>query len=90
VRSAARSIGDTRIGPLDDTAGAFGRADAALHHAKQTGRNQVLAWDALVASGHLAPKQSDAVLELFRAARRPRRRRRFRVKLGRPQVRRRS
>ena len=59
------SIGYTRIGPLDDTAGAFGRADAALYHAKQTGRNQVLAWEALVASGHLAPKQSDAVLELF-------------------------
>jgi hypothetical protein len=54
-----------RIGALDDTAGAFGRADAALHHVKQTGRNQVLAWEALVASGHLAPKQSDAVLERF-------------------------
>jgi diguanylate cyclase (GGDEF)-like protein len=59
------SIGYTRIGPLDETAGAFGRADAALYHAKQTGRNQVLGWEALVASGHLAPKQSDAVLELF-------------------------
>lgn len=59
------SIGYTRIGPLDDTAGAFGRADAALYHAKQSGRNQVLAWEALVASGHLAPKQNDAVLELF-------------------------
>lgn len=59
------SIGFTRIGPLDDTAGAFGRADAALYHAKQTGRNQVLGWEALVASGHLAPKLSDAVLELF-------------------------
>ena len=59
------SIGYTRIGPLDDTAGAFGRADAALYHAKETGRNQVLGWEALVAAGHLAPKQNDAELELF-------------------------
>jgi GGDEF domain-containing protein len=54
-----------RIGPLYDIAGAFDRADAAPHHAKQTGRNQVLAWEALVASDHLALKQSDALLELF-------------------------
>ncbi|RPH46061.1 MAG: sensor domain-containing diguanylate cyclase [Burkholderiales bacterium] len=59
------SIGYTRIGPLDDTAGAFGRADAALYHAKETGRNQVLGWEALVAAGHLAPKSNDAELELF-------------------------
>lgn len=59
------SIGYTRIGPLDDAAGAFGRADAALYHAKQHGRNQVHAWEDLVTAGHLAPKSSSAELELF-------------------------
>lgn len=59
------SIGYTRIGPLDDAAGAFGRADAALYHAKENGRNQVHAWEDLVAAGHLAPKSNSAELELF-------------------------
>ena len=60
------SIGYTRIGQFDDAAGAFGRADAALYHAKQNGRNQTHAWEELVAAGHLeAPKANDAVVELF-------------------------
>ena len=60
------SIGYTRVAPFDDAAGAFGRADAALYHAKQNGRNQTHAWEALVADGHLeAPKTNDAVVELF-------------------------
>jgi len=59
------SIGVTRIGSLDDAAGAFGRADAALYHAKQNGRDQVHAWEDLVAAGLLAPARAGTELELF-------------------------
>jgi diguanylate cyclase (GGDEF)-like protein len=60
------SIGFTRIGPMDDAASAFDRADAALYHAKQNGRNQAHAWEDLVAARLLAPRQSEAVVELCR------------------------
>jgi diguanylate cyclase (GGDEF)-like protein len=59
------SIGFTRIGPLDNAASAFDRADAALYHAKQNGRNQAHAWEDLVAAKLLVPKQNDATVELF-------------------------
>jgi diguanylate cyclase (GGDEF)-like protein len=60
------SIGYTRIGPFDEAAGAFGRADAALYHAKEHGRNQIHAWEDLVAAGHLSAASSASTeIELF-------------------------
>jgi diguanylate cyclase (GGDEF)-like protein len=60
------SIGFTRIQTLDDAAGAFDRADAALYHAKQNGRNQVHSWEDLIDAKLIAPKQAAvAEVELF-------------------------
>jgi len=47
------SIGWTRIRPQDAPASAMRRADAALYHAKQKGRNSVFQYELLVAQGEL-------------------------------------
>jgi diguanylate cyclase (GGDEF)-like protein len=60
------SIGYTVIHPADTGAAAFGRADEALYVAKQTGRNQVLRYEQLVAEGRLTEtKLEGGALELF-------------------------
>jgi len=46
------SIGFSILLPHDTPSGAFGRADKAVYHAKEHGRNQVCSYQALVASGH--------------------------------------
>ena len=44
---------------------AFERADKAVYHAKQNGRNQVADHAALVASGGFADASRDSDVELF-------------------------
>ncbi|MBX3635087.1 MAG: GGDEF domain-containing protein [Rubrivivax sp.] len=59
------SIGFTQVRPGDTPAGAFERADQAVYHVKQNGRNQVADHAALVASGALADATRDSDVELF-------------------------
>ncbi len=66
VGSITVSCGFTKINPLDLASNIIGRADAALYHAKHSGRNQVCQHEALVAQG-LLNKIEDASgeIELF-------------------------
>lgn len=50
------SVGFTAVRPGDTPSVAFERADKAVYHAKQNGRNQVCSHADLLASGHLAEK----------------------------------
>ena len=45
------SIGFTAVSPLDVPTDVVGRADEALYHAKEHGRNQVCCYERLVAEG---------------------------------------
>ncbi len=47
------SVGFTRIRPMDSPAAAFERADKAVYYAKHHGRNQVQAYEHLIAQGEL-------------------------------------
>jgi len=61
------SIGWTKIRSQDAPADAIGRADAALYHAKGSGRNQVFQHERLIADGRLTPdaQRQPAEIELF-------------------------
>ncbi len=59
------SIGFTALRPGDTPTGAFERADKALYHVKQNGRNQVADHGQLVAAGHLVESEHDSDVELF-------------------------
>jgi diguanylate cyclase (GGDEF)-like protein len=59
------SVGFTAVRPGDTPAGAFERADKAVYHAKQNGRNQVASHAALVQSGALREQAHDGDVELF-------------------------
>ncbi len=59
------SVGFTEVLANDTPTAAFERADKAVYHAKQHGRNQVCSHAVLVASGALAPARQESELELF-------------------------
>ncbi len=59
------SIGFTAVRAGDTPSGAFERADKAVYHAKQHGRNQVRSHAALVAEGHLIDATKVGDVELF-------------------------
>jgi predicted signal transduction protein with EAL and GGDEF domain len=58
-------VGLTALRPGDAPTAAFERADKALYHAKQNGRNQVADHADLVARGLLADASRDSDVELF-------------------------
>ncbi|MBK1689293.1 GGDEF domain-containing protein [Rubrivivax gelatinosus] len=53
------SIGFTAVRPGDTPSSAFERADQAVYHVKQNGRNRVASHAALVASGDLVEQRTD-------------------------------
>ena len=65
VGSITVSVGFTDVRPGDTPTGAFERADKAVYHAKQKGRNQVANHSALVASGVFSDDSRESDVELF-------------------------
>ncbi len=66
VGSITVSIGFSVLLPHDTPSGAFGRADKAVYHAKEHGRNQVCSYQALVASGELVDQVAEGMdVDLF-------------------------
>ena len=59
------SVGFTQVRPGDTPSAAFERADKAVYHSKQHGRNQVADHADLVARGLMADATRDSDLELF-------------------------
>ncbi len=59
------SVGFTQVRPGDTPASAFERADRAVYHAKQSGRNRVISHAALVADGTLSEAAPTGDVELF-------------------------
>jgi diguanylate cyclase (GGDEF)-like protein len=59
------SIGYAQLRPGDTPTGCFERADKAVYHAKQNGRNQVHDHAALVAAGKLTDESLASDVELF-------------------------
>ncbi len=59
------SVGFTQVRPDDTPASAFERADRAVYHAKQSGRNRVTSHAALVADGTLSEAAPTGDVELF-------------------------
>ncbi len=59
------SVGFTEVRPGDTPASAFERADRAVYHAKQSGRNRVASHSALVAAGTLHEDAPASDVELF-------------------------
>jgi diguanylate cyclase (GGDEF)-like protein len=59
------SVGFTQVRPGDTPSAAFERADKAVYHAKQTGRNRVADHAALVLAGQVIDPARDSDVELF-------------------------
>lgn len=66
VGQVTLSIGFTALRPMDAPAAAFERADKAVYYAKHHGRNQVFAFESLVARGELVDEAaSSGDVDLF-------------------------
>ncbi len=65
VKTVTVSIGYSEVKAADAPSMAFQRADKALYHAKETGRNRVYSYEALVAQGSLAGEDAKSEVELF-------------------------
>ncbi|MFO1426031.1 MAG: GGDEF domain-containing protein [Steroidobacteraceae bacterium] len=65
VGQATVSIGFTQLLALDSPAGAFARADHAVYHAKEHGRNQVHCHEDLVETGAVEVHEHVGEIELF-------------------------
>lgn len=59
------SVGFTQVRPDDSPASAFERADRAVYHAKDAGRNQVQSHAALLAAGQMQELTQVSAVELF-------------------------
>jgi len=59
------SVGFTEVRSADTPASAFERADQAVYHAKENGRNRIADHAALVAHGALVEDTPDGDVELF-------------------------
>jgi predicted signal transduction protein with EAL and GGDEF domain len=59
------SVGFTEVRPTDTATAAFERADRAVYHAKQNGRNRVASHAALLAAGVLRDDAHRSDVELF-------------------------
>jgi len=59
------SIGFTQVRAEDSPASAFDRADKAVYHAKEAGRNQVHNFADLVSSGQMQDRAQVSAVELF-------------------------
>jgi diguanylate cyclase (GGDEF)-like protein len=65
VGSITVSIGFSELQPLDTPGAAFGRADKAVYHAKEHGRNQVVSYQDLIKSGAVQEAADDMDIDLF-------------------------
>ena len=65
VNRVTASIGFSDVRPGDTPQAAFERADRAVYHGKQNGRNQVCSFGALVASGLFSDDKGTGEVELF-------------------------
>ena len=63
--SVTASVGFTELRTMDTGSGAFERADRAVYHAKEQGRNQVRCHEALIESGALEASEKVGEIELF-------------------------
>jgi len=65
VGTITGSIGFTELRGVDTSSGAFERADRAVYHAKEHGRNQVFCHEQLVEAGHFESGDRVGEMELF-------------------------
>jgi diguanylate cyclase (GGDEF)-like protein len=65
VGRVTASVGFTELRPVDTGTAAFERADRAVYHAKESGRNQVLCHESLIESGALEDSEKLGEIELF-------------------------
>lgn len=59
------SIGYTRVRTNLTASNVLGEADEALYYAKSNGRNQLLNYEALVADGRIAPKETVTQIDFY-------------------------